>query len=577
MPKAAFPSNTLSAPTDVPQAGAAAAGQPPPYRRPAPPPPADYGAPPPAPPSLLPMSPPGDAAAAAAATAATPRSIRHSDLVAVVSEDCQHIHLRRAADYSAEGCAELFDPPTQPSSSLPAADADAGADATAAAAEEGEEQPPWRRTASNAPDAKRARRGDAEARVGTPRSLAAFRDSASLTHRAWRLPEGGGGGGGDAAAASEPAGLPSPAEGVAALAGEVTQYLTGTFDGAFDHTAERRTWLRLAMLDLAKAAVALNRGDPRRRGAVVELAGSHCMLGDIHGDFEDLSFFMSHLTLMDDVRLSPHGFLFLGDYVDRGRWGVEVTAYVLALRCLAPEKVTMLRGNHDDPSVNGAVSDYAQQSFRYQCALFANRSKKDGDDLHVACNKAFKSFPLAAIVDRRLFCSHGGIPRHRGGPDDRLATLMDPAFPEIPVVHPRHLDPLTATPAQKQMLYAWDLMWADPDPARSASCAVDDDADAAAASDDEEQADLQHGFGPNVRGGSTVSYSARALRTFLRSGGLECLVRGHQECLSGVQVSQGGQLLTVFSTSGYCNHTNSAGAAVYHAMDRTLHYVTKRI
>eukprot|EP01063_Lacrimia_lanifica_P006227 TRINITY_DN13755_c0_g1_i3.p1 TRINITY_DN13755_c0_g1~~TRINITY_DN13755_c0_g1_i3.p1 ORF type:complete len:230 (+),score=42.47 TRINITY_DN13755_c0_g1_i3:74-763(+) len=221
------------------------------------------------------------------------------------------------------------------------------------------------------------------------------------------------------------------------------------------------------------------------------------------------------------------------------------------------------RGPHDDPMVNSAVTEYAQSSFRYQCYAFCNKGREAGTQLHVACNKMFKALPLAAVVDDTLFCSHGGIPRYAGGVDDRLEVLQDPGFPELPVVYPRCLDPTRATLAEKQVLYAWDLMWSDPH---------DEDATPA----DTPNTHTEHGFGFNVRGGSCVSYNSTAVTTFLTNHGLSCLVRGHQERPAGARLSHNGRVLTLFSTSGYCGHSNNAAAVLFGA-DRTVSYITKSI
>ena len=364
-------------------------------------------------------------------------------------------------------------------------------------------------------------------------------------------------------------------------ASEVLSYLRDSFSrtGDFRHSDREKEWLYDSMLELSAHAVDLCRRDERRSGAAISVTGSAAIIGDLHGDFEDLLFLMERLTVMGELRLTPHSLIFLGDFVDRGRWGVEVCAFVIAVMCSAPTKVVLLRGNHDDPSVNSAVSDYAQASFRYQCALFSGRCQKKGDILHVACNKLFRVLPMACVLDRRIFCAHGGIPRYLGGHDDRLAVLSDAAFPEFPIVYPGQCDPRSGTLREKQMLYAWDLMWSDP---------VEETLDAAESlpaktvggSEEERErvaAQQENGFGSNVRGGKTLTYSSTALKAFLDRHGFDCLVRGHQERQAGVRLSHNGRLLTVFSTSGYCNHSNNAGAAIYHADTRTFHYISKSL
>ena len=132
------------------------------------------------------------------------------------------------------------------------------------------------------------------------------------------------------------------------------------------------------------------------------------VLGDIHGNMEDLTFFADNLWKLG-MNLSAGKFLFLGDYVDRGLLGLECVAYLFSLKILSPQKIYLLRGNHETRDVNGWIEHYGDRSFLYQCTL---RFGEDlGNQIWEQVNQVFDRLPLAAVIDNEIFCVHGGFPR----------------------------------------------------------------------------------------------------------------------------------------------------------------------
>ena len=159
---------------------------------------------------------------------------------------------------------------------------------------------------------------------------------------------------------------------------------------------------------------------------LLELSAPMNVMGDTHGQYSDL------LRMLEIGGYPPQrNYLFLGDYVDRGRQGIETLALLLCFKIKFPENFFMLRGNHECALVSKLYGFYDECKRRYSVKLW----KVFGD--------TFNCMPVAAIVENRIFCCHGGLsPKLKD-----LSSIIDMQRPlEVP-----EIGLLT------------DLLWADPE------------------------------------------------------------------------------------------------------------------
>ncbi|VDK18777.1 unnamed protein product, partial [Anisakis simplex] len=120
------------------------------------------------------------------------------------------------------------------------------------------------------------------------------------------------------------------------------------------------------------------------------------IVGDIHGSFVDLL-----RALCDGGWPSERTIIFLGDYVDRGKYSVSVVLLLLLVKVRFPSKTYLLRGNHETIEVN--------LNYGLPEMLIAIYGDKQGASLFYTLNCVFDCLPIAAIVSDQLFCCHGGI------------------------------------------------------------------------------------------------------------------------------------------------------------------------
>nr|CAD7426165.1 unnamed protein product [Timema monikensis] len=134
---------------------------------------------------------------------------------------------------------------------------------------------------------------------------------------------------------------------------------------------------------------------------LLELEAPVNIVGDIHGQYEDL------LRHFDKLGYPPDAnYLFLGDYVDRGKNSLETICLLLAYKIKYPNNFFLLRGNHECASINRVYGFYDECKRRYSVKLW-----KTFTDL-------FNCLPVSALIEGTIFCMHGGLSPQLGELND---------------------------------------------------------------------------------------------------------------------------------------------------------------
>lgn len=234
-------------------------------------------------------------------------------------------------------------------------------------------------------------------------------------------------------------------------------------------------------------------GQPMR----LELAAPIKICGDVHGQYFDL------LRLFEYGGFPPQAnYLFLGDYVDRGKQSLETICLLLAYKLKYAENFFLLRGNHECASINRIYGFYDEIKRRYNVRLWK------------AFTDCFNCLPVCAVVDGKILCMHGGL-----SPDLRDLGDVD------------HLPRPTDIPDAGLLC---DLLWSDPDK------------------------DVQ-GWGENDRGVS-YTFGTDVVTRFLQKHDLDLICRAHQVVEDGYEFFAKRQLVTIFSAPNYCGEFDNAGA-----------------
>jgi serine/threonine-protein phosphatase PP1 catalytic subunit len=232
---------------------------------------------------------------------------------------------------------------------------------------------------------------------------------------------------------------------------------------------------------------------------------SLAIAGDVHGQYEDL------LRIFDKMGYPPQtNYLFLGDYVDRGKRSLETILLLFAYKIKYPENFFLLRGNHESASINRVYGFFDECKRRCNIKIWK------------AFTDVFNCLPISAVVAGKIFCVHGGLSPDLIDYEDVTRITRPTDVPDEGLLN--------------------DLLWSDP-------------------------SETAYEWEESERGVS-YCFGKRIVKKFLERNDLDLVCRAHMIVEDGFEFFGNRSLVTVFSAPNYCGEFDNNGAIM--SVDKDL-------
>lgn len=244
---------------------------------------------------------------------------------------------------------------------------------------------------------------------------------------------------------------------------------------------------------------------------LIKLMDPVVIVGDIHGQYYDLLKIFDSSGPTEETK-----YIFLGDYVDRGNFSIEVCILLFALKLNFPGLYFMLRGNHESRQMTTYFN------FHTECII------KYDEEVYQKIMEAFDSLPISAILNDRFFLVHGGISPEISNMDSIININRNIEIPKSGVL--------------------CDLVWSDPI--------------------DEEIFATTSDWEINTNRGCSFNFGAKSLIPFLANSNLVSVIRAHEVQMEGFKFYKWNKkvdfpsCITLFSAANYCDVYNNKGAII---------------
>ena len=286
------------------------------------------------------------------------------------------------------------------------------------------------------------------------------------------------------------------------------------------------------VIQLAKEFKAVLESQPM----IIKIQTPIKIFGDLHGNLSDLLKIFElwkapiETSLAGDI--DSFAYLFLGNYVDRGNNSLETICLLMALKLKYPDTIILLRGGHEDRLIN------AVYGFGDECTIRLHEDINDPNSVFQIVNNAFAWLPLAAVIEERILCVHGGI-----GPN---ISRIDDLNKVIRPIEISYCD------SYSQLDILLNCLWADP----SSSLGYTENPSRAHIN-----AQYICRFGPDV------------LSKFLNENKLEILVRSNEVAQKGIDTFADSKLVTITSYTNYGGVYKNDGCIL--VVQKTLEIIPK--